>query len=660
MKAWIRALSIRARMLTVIGAVTAVAMVTFGLLALRSEQLAFRDALAAEQSALAVLVANRSAAALLFDDAALARENLRALVAVDHVRAACLYRSDGTLFAAVETGNDSGPRCPARFDAAPAEQAGIMQVHAEVPLDGDDTGHLLLASSTQPLEQRLATQAVRFAASAAIAVGIALALALMLVRLVSGPIRRLSSVAEAVVSSGDTQLRADVEGDDELGHLAAAFNRMLAQLQEQAAFLRTQAEYHEVLFQRSPMPVVVIDCSRNLWIDCNDAAVQIYGFGSREATLAANALDVLTPLQYDGRPSAEVIEERLRFALAGEVQVSEWRHRRPDGSEFDAEVHLSRFGTDAVPMLLASLFDVTQRKRAQAELRQLNDELESRVAERTADLAASNAELSTAIERLRRTQDDLVRSERLASLGSLVAGVAHELNTPLGSVLLASSTLGDGIDELGALLNRGELKRSQLDDFLAHQSDACQLVQRNAQRAAELISRFKQVAVDQSTDQRRRFDLGEVVEEVMATLQPRLRKTVHRAVLDVPPGLRMDSYPGPLGQVLTNLVMNALIHGLGDRPGTIEVVARSAGDEVEIEVADDGVGILAEHLPRLFDPFFTTKLGEGGSGLGLHIVFGLVERTLGGRISVHSTPGQGARFCLRLPRQAPEAAAEDA
>jgi signal transduction histidine kinase len=285
----------------------------------------------------------------------------------------------------------------------------------------------------------------------------------------------------------------------------------------------------------------------------------------------------------------------------------------------------------------------------------MNEALETRVAERTHDLAASNAELSATVEQLRRAQVELVRSERLASLGSLVAGVAHELNTPLGSALLVATTLGDGIEELRRKLDSGELKRSTLDTFLEQQAEAQALIVRNARRAAELIGRFKQVAVDQTSEQRRRFDLAEVVDEIIGTLQPRLRKTPHQVVVDIAPGLTMDSYPGPLGQVVTNLVLNALLHGLGERPGEVRVVAGRHDDEhVALSVSDDGVGIPAEHLPRIFDPFFTTKLGEGGSGLGLHIVYSLVQRSLGGRIDVDSRPGHGARFTILMPFSAPK------
>jgi PAS domain S-box-containing protein len=659
MKQWLRARSIRSRLMFVIGAVVFFAIVTFGGLALVSEQRAARETLAAEQAALAALVANRSGAALVFGDQALAQENLDALVAVPHVQSACLYDSAQQLFAGFSAAGTSTACSTAHAQGAARLKSDSLAVEVPVVLD-ETVGTLVLLSSLQPLRERLGEQARTWAITGSIGGALALLLAAVLERLISGPIRRVNAVAESVSRGGDTRLRAPVESTDEVGKLADAFNRMLDRLDEQTQRLKLQAEYNEVLFQRSPLPVLVIDPARGHCIDCNDAATTIYGFATREETLATTAADVSTEFQYDGTPSSEAIVPRVEAALAGKPQIYDWRHRRPDGSEFDAEVHLARFGPDEAPLLLASLFDVTERKETAAQLKRLNEALETRVDERTQQLASSNRELSDTISRLQLAQGELVRSERLASLGSLVAGVAHELNTPLGSVLLVATTLGDGLEDLRRQLESGELKRSALQSFLAQQSEAQALIVRNARRAAELIGRFKQVAVDQTSEQRRRFDLGEVVNEVLGTLQPRIRKTPHQVLVDVPEGLQMDSYPGPLGQVITNLVLNAIIHGLQDEAGVVRVIARAVGDtDIELQVSDNGVGIPAENLPRIFDPFFTTKLGEGGSGLGLHIVYSLVQRSLGGQISVDSKVGQGAQFIVRLPLSAPQAEQAD-
>lgn len=654
MRAWLRRRSIRSRLLMVIGAVTSLGMITFGGLALVAEQQAAKRAITGEQEAMALLTASRSAAALLFGDATLAKENLDALNSVPHVQAACLYDTQDRLFAAYVSARNL--QCPVDRSAILEAKGDWLQTVVPVVMD-EPLGTLYLRSSLQPVQNRLREQSRTWAAAAAVAALLSLLSAALLEGLISGPIRRLGRVIDAIDPTQTGGRRAVADTRDEIGQLALAFNRLLDRLDEQTDRLRVQAEYNEVLFKQSPLPVIVFDPRVQKLVDCNEAAIAIYGLGSREATLDSSAETVSAPVQYDGTPSVDAIGARVEAALSGAPTVYDWRHRRPDGSEFDAEVHMTRFGPSDAPLLLASVFDVTERKTAAAELQRLNEALESRVAERTQDLAVSNSELSATVEQLQRAQTELVRSERLASLGSLVAGVAHELNTPLGSVLLVATTLGDGIDELRQQLACGDLKRSSLAQFLAQQAEAQTLIVRNARRAAELIGRFKQVAVDQTSEHRRRFDLGEVVSEVIETLQPRLRATPHRIELEIAAGLAMDSYPGPLGQVLTNLVMNAVIHGFGAKPGSVRIEAHGlADDELELIVSDDGAGIPAEHLPRIFDPFFTTKLGEGGSGLGLHIVFSLVERSLGGRVEVESHPGQGTRFRLRLPRTAPSAA----
>jgi signal transduction histidine kinase len=296
------------------------------------------------------------------------------------------------------------------------------------------------------------------------------------------------------------------------------------------------------------------------------------------------------------------------------------------------------------------VFAANRIARVEAEIRAVNANLESRIEARTHELAQANQELKSTLENLGRTRDDLVRSEKMAALGSLVAGVAHELNTPVGSSLTVASTMLVQSDAFKQALNQG-LKRSTLDIYVANTREGIDILLSSLKRAANLVTSFKQVAVDQTSENFREFDLADTVNEILMTLGPMIRHTPHHALVDIPKGIVMKSYPGPLGQILNNLISNAILHGLHDLPdGHILVSARSVGtDKVEISVSDDGAGIAPEHLKRVFDPFFTTKLGHGGSGLGLNIVYNLVTQTLGGVIRVDSTWGHGAKFILTLP-----------
>lgn len=273
----------------------------------------------------------------------------------------------------------------------------------------------------------------------------------------------------------------------------------------------------------------------------------------------------------------------------------------------------------------------------------MNVELEQRVETRT-------TELSEALQSLKRTQSELVQSEKLASLGSMVAGIAHELNTPVGNALMVASALEDQRGQFEAGLEGG-LSRSHLNQFLLHLRDSADILNRNLSRTAELINSFKQVAVDQTSEQRRRFNLHEVAREVVVTLSPTLRKTSHQFINQVPEGILLDSFPGPLEQVLMNLTTNALRHGFeGRQNGRILLQADLLPENwVRILFQDDGAGISEQNLQKIFDPFFTTKLGQGGSGLGLSIAYNIVTAMLGGRIEVTSELGKGTTFTIEIP-----------
>jgi signal transduction histidine kinase len=294
--------------------------------------------------------------------------------------------------------------------------------------------------------------------------------------------------------------------------------------------------------------------------------------------------------------------------------------------------------------------DISTQKAIEAEIRQLNQNLEQRVIERTAALRESNNQLSQAMEQL-------VQSEKLASLGNLVAGVAHELNTPLGNALVASTSLRDQVKEMNAAVAAGALRKSELDEFMAMCEEGCLLIERNAYRAVTLVANFKQVAVDQTSAQRREFNLSQTIQEVVATLSPSLRKLQHNLSVDVPPDLVLDSYPGPLDQVISNIVTNATVHAFeSGQAGALSITASRVGeDSVVIMISDNGVGIPLEKQSRVFDPFFTTRLGQGGSGLGLYIVYNIVTSLLGGHIQLLSTPGAGTCFYILIPLDAPHA-----
>lgn len=302
--------------------------------------------------------------------------------------------------------------------------------------------------------------------------------------------------------------------------------------------------------------------------------------------------------------------------------------------------------------LLGAFEDLQGKNR---ELQAQSALLEQRVAERTEALSKANDELRGALEALKKTQSGLIEAEKLASLGSLVAGVAHELNTPLGNAMTVVTTLEDLLAELERRVAGNTLRRSDLERHLNEAREGQDILQRNVTKAADLVRGLKQLAVDQTTDMRRNFALAEVVGEVMIMVRPRFNHTPFQIETDVAE-VSMDSFPGPLGQVLTNLVLNALTHGFAGREaGCVTISARPGEDGlVVLAVRDDGVGMAAEVRRRIFEPFFTTRLGQGGSGLGLHIARNIVMGLLGGHIEVSSEVGQGTVFTVTIPRLAPQ------
>ena len=271
------------------------------------------------------------------------------------------------------------------------------------------------------------------------------------------------------------------------------------------------------------------------------------------------------------------------------------------------------------------------------------------------ELRASKERAENALNELNAAQQNLIDAERLAALGGLVAGVAHEVNNPIGISLTVASSFARRTEMFEAeLRSETGLRRSQLEDFVRTSQDAAQQLVGNLQRAGELIQSFKQVAVDRSHAEQRIFNLSEATDQIIASLRPALKKASITLSVEVPESLVIDGYPGAYGQILTNLFLNAANHAFPDRrSGAIAISAKPRGsDDVEIIFSDNGVGMTPDVQRQAFDPFFTTRRNEGGTGLGLHIVYNLVTQQLGGRMMLDSRLGQGTTFRIIIPRTA--------
>lgn len=274
------------------------------------------------------------------------------------------------------------------------------------------------------------------------------------------------------------------------------------------------------------------------------------------------------------------------------------------------------------------------------------------------DLNAKNKQLQIEVEErriaeetLRDTQRELIATEKLAALGGLVAGIAHEINTPVGIGVTAASHLSDSIKNFESRYRAGEMRRSDLDDFLSSLSDLNTMVEENLLRASRLIKSFKEVAVDQTAEDEREFNLREYVEQVVMSLSPKLRTTSVRVSVDaIDPTLVLKTAPGPIAQILTNLIMNSLIHGFDENmSGEISISARQVSTDLELLYSDSGKGISRENLKRIFEPFFTTKRSHGGSGLGMHLVYNIVTKKYSGKITCTSELNRGVLFRMTFP-----------
>jgi signal transduction histidine kinase len=284
------------------------------------------------------------------------------------------------------------------------------------------------------------------------------------------------------------------------------------------------------------------------------------------------------------------------------------------------------------------------------EIHELNKTLEQRVHDRTKALEVTNWDLKVAMERLQLTQNQLIQSEKLVALGGLVAGVSHEINTPVGVSVTAASHLKEKTEEILSAFSNSLMKKSDLEKYLGLANESTEVILSNLRRASELIKSFKQVAVDQSDEQKRNFKVKEYIEQVLLSLKPKLKKTNISIGINCDEELQINSYAGALSQIVTNLVMNSLIHAFEDgQEGTIIFDIEMQGSNIIFTYSDNGKGISKDIIGKIFDPFFTTKRGQGGTGLGLNIVYNIVTQTLGGAIECKSKVGLGTAFNISFP-----------
>lgn len=286
------------------------------------------------------------------------------------------------------------------------------------------------------------------------------------------------------------------------------------------------------------------------------------------------------------------------------------------------------------------------------EILDANDKLNAEIVKRLKlqqEIQAKNTELSVAMENLKNTQSYLIQSEKMASLGVLVAGIAHEINTPIGVSITAASHFYELVRDLKNEFKESIPDKKTTDEYLSDMVEVSSMIQSNLSRASSLIKSFKQISADQSSEERRTFNIKSYIEEVIFSLRPQLKKTKIQVVVSCEEDILINNYPGAFSQILTNLIINSLTHAFDlESEGNIVIKAEMEDNWLLIHYSDNGKGISSDILPKIFDPFFTTNRSNGGTGLGLYILYTLINQKFGGTIECKSNPGKGTEFIIKL------------
>ncbi len=412
-----------------------------------------------------------------------------------------------------------------------------------------------------------------------------------------------------------------------------ALLRFLNRLVAANATIRHTREQLDLILDTAPDAMLSVAPDGRI-VRANQRAEQFFGYRNDE--LLGMVVEQLIPLDYRevhqaqrsqyfqqiNRPRNRAMNERAALTAL-----------KRDGSQALVEISLAHRGEACARLATVTLRDVTEREQTRQAL------------------IAAKQQAELALAQQQQMQNALVQVEKLAALGGLVAGVAHEVNTPIGVMLSAATHLKAETQKTHRAYQAGELSEEGLSDYFATAAQATQLMALNSQRAADLIQSFKQVAVDQTGGERRVFGVASYIDEVLLSLRPHLKKSPIQIHVDCPPELTMDSLPGAFSQVLTNLLMNALTHAFApEQAGNVVIAVAEEGQHICLTFSDDGKGIAPELHARVFEPFFTTRRANGGSGLGLHIVHSIVTQSLKGTLAFDSQVGEGTIFTLHLPR----------
>lgn len=522
---------------------------------------------------------------------------------------------------------------------------------------GEVVGNLFVAASLDKVYNRLIAKLMVILISQTIKTMIvSICILLIIYYLV---IRHINKIAEYThnikLTTHNKNLVLDgyrnLSSPDELDELVYLLNQMQEKILAEFTAkkiameeLQQEQDFSATIIKSSNTVICCLDNALNI-TTINPAAVNLTGYPQAQL-LQKNWLDIFVLAER---------QQELQEKLSSNTEIHNLEinmHDKTGRTNTLLWTFSAFYEGEHIKYLIGFGHDITAQKQVELQIKQLNEQLEEKVKLRTAALTESNQQISETLEELKRTQQSLVESEKMASLGGLVAGVAHEINTPIGISVTAISFLQDEISTLKAKLDDNSLSRSYMEALIERAAESARLLSSNLNRAADLVSSFKQVAVDQSSEACYSFKLAENVNQVIISLKHKLKQVHCQVHVNCPEDLSIYSFPGSFVQIYSNLILNSLIHGFENWEGPCEIYIdiKRQQDKLHIDYRDTGRGIATEIGERIFEPFVTSKRGSGGSGLGTHIIYNIVSQLLKGEIQ-YIAETQGAHFAIQIPYQ---------
>jgi len=458
-------------------------------------------------------------------------------------------------------------------------------------------------------------------------------------------IKKLTKAATQI-TSGDLSYEINIKSNDEIGTLANEFGTMRESLINRIEVIQQQLHFQQLLMDTVSVPIYIKDVSLK-YIGFNKAFLDFFGY-KKEDILGKSILqiqDTNLTRDYDDNDK-KILENEGNDTFNTQI----YNHKK---DLRDVILYKNTFSNihNEIDGIVGTVIDITQLNNATKELNEINKTLEDKIRDRTEDLEKSNDELEQTISNLIQTQTMLVEAEKMASLGGLVAGVAHELNTPVGNGLMGITHFLQITKKLEKEYANESMSQNDFETYLKTAIDLAQQVNINLSKTALLVKNFKQVSVDQTSEQQRIFNLKLYLEEIVYSLNYMIKKTNLNIRIACSDSIELNSYPGAYSQIFTNLIINSIRHAFEKtEEGHILIkVKQKDKDNLDITYTDNGKGISEKNLPKIFDPFFTTNREEGGTGLGLNIVYNVVTSNLNGSIDCQSVEKEGVTFNIMLP-----------